>query len=128
MVRRRSSSSCRERLYVLVQGLSDFNSVVPMISQERTEPAVFGCDEPGKETLGAAWSKELPGPKLKTKIWVVRSHTLLRLVTASLPLPLLALSVATRLYAVGLRDTFWPIGSYVRRSDAPPPGQRGSRH
>ena len=34
MRRKSDPSSCRERLYVLVQGLSDFNPVVPMISQK----------------------------------------------------------------------------------------------
>lgn len=34
MRRKSDPSSCRERLYVLIQGLSDFNPVVPMISQK----------------------------------------------------------------------------------------------
>jgi hypothetical protein len=58
---------------------------------ERAELAVLDRDEPGKSKLRALSPKKLPGPKLKAEIWGVRSHALLRLVAASLPLPLLGL-------------------------------------
>ena len=54
---------------------------------ERTEPAVFGCDEPGSDRLKAPLSRKLPGPERKAEICAGRSQALLRLVAASLPLP-----------------------------------------
>ena len=86
MRRKSDPSSCRERLYVLIQGLSDFNPVVPMISQKgqnRQFSAVFQAPNPaGKAIL----SEECQGQNQKRKS-CARWSVLLGLIAASLPLP-----------------------------------------
>src|SRR6516164_8162000 len=54
---------------------------------EGGEPALSGHDHPGKHSLGASSAQELPAPRLKAEISVGRSR-LVRLIAASLPLPL----------------------------------------
>src|SRR5512135_2129914 len=77
---------------------------------KRTEPAVFGCNEPGNDRLKDPLSRKLPGSERKAEICAGRSQALLRLVAASLPLPLFA-SSRFRRRPPGLPRTSPPEGS-----------------
>jgi hypothetical protein len=57
---------------------------------EAGEPALSGLENPGKPSLGASSAQELPGPRLQAEISVGESPTRMRLVAASLLLPLLS--------------------------------------
>ena len=70
---------------------------------ERTEPAVFSCDEPGNDRLKDPLSRKLPGPEREAEIGAGRSQALLRLVAASLPLPLHEYA-----QAAGIRKRVYP--------------------